>query len=416
MARKHRNSRIRGNRRADPGRPRKRSRAVVLGIAAVLVLGGIIVALAAFLPPRPLRIGISGLDPRTADALSRVFTDRALQEGFPLETRILESDPDDPSGISDDLDALVLLPSMANHPALAQLAPLPLESTGLIHSPTLTRPFHVRGKNRALPLVIAPVQQIRHPGMPAAPVRLSSLLASASPDRPFLLAGGDDTALLDAVGMLVLELGGFGEYRDICASIAEWPRPAFDDPDLLRESLGPAFRESLARLSSAGSSGRLRQGWLGHQENDMDIFVPDTSWSAGILDMVTSRILSPEAREAMETSPMVLRGIREVPEAALPVLTARLPGLGMLPGCRQPENFTRLATWLRSPDGQEAMGSATRLAPTLLAQKAQDIQSRAARDAASAAWIIQGLSRDAVSTVTDRHALAEAVRELLRRP
>jgi ABC-type glycerol-3-phosphate transport system substrate-binding protein len=392
---------------AMPGAPRRRAWLALAAAAAILAGAAAAALLAA--RQRPLGVGFYDVDGPLRAALSRTVDSWAQASGTKTRYSTLDSLDASLRGI----DAVFLYPSGASAATAGNFAGLAPALTDRV-SLTLRRAAEAGGRYWCLP-ILADTAELdwRKDAFAASPApgsfSIGALAAAAraakgKADAPLVLSGGDDSALLDAAGLLVLEKGGIGAYGRLAAASRSMEAPGAIAADLG----GFDLRSALEPLAALRNERLLHPNWLDFKRADSRTFQAERLAALSLQSLSARRSVPYDALASWGSSVLLAGG-----GSGQPVVVASTPSIARPASSRAAKSFESLAEYLSSPKGQDALQAATGLAPASASARAADVQASEARFAASGSVVVQGLSRDGFGSDRARAGFAAELRRYL---
>jgi ABC-type glycerol-3-phosphate transport system substrate-binding protein len=392
---------------AMPGGPRRRAWIALVAVAAILAAAAAVLLATR---ERPLSVGFYDVDDALRAGLSKTIDAWAKGAGAEAGYRTLESLE---AASLRGVDAVFLYPSGANASAAGGFASLAPASTDRV-SPPLRRVAEAGGRYWCLPLLADTVElDWRKDAFAASPAQgrfgVGALAAAAKAakgrgEAPLVLSGGDDSALLDAAGLMVLGKGGTAAYERLAEASRSMEAPAAIAADLG----GFDLRTAIEPLAALRNDRLLHPNWLDFKRADSRTFQTE-GLAALSLQSLSARRSVPYDALAGWGSSVILAGA----PSGQPIVIASTPSVARPASSRSAKAFERLVGYLSSPEGQDALQAATGLAPASASARAADVQASEARFAASGSAVVQGLSRDGFGTSQARAGFAAELRRYL---
>jgi ABC-type glycerol-3-phosphate transport system substrate-binding protein len=359
---------------------------------------------------RPLGVGFFDVDSALQGALSKTVDSWAKASGARARCSSLASlDAASLRGT----DAVFLYPTGANAPAAESFAGLAPGLTDRVSLP-LRRVAEAGGRYWCLPLLADTVElDWRKDVFAASPAQgrfgVGALVAAAraakgKAETPLVMGGGDDSALLDAVGFFALGKGGAEAYGRLASASRSMQPAAVIAVDLG----GFDLRSVLEPLAALRNDRLLHPNWLDFKSVDARTFQAE-GLAALSLQSLSARRSVPHDALAIWGSSVLLAG----GGSGQPVVVAATLSIARPASSRAAKAFERLVEYLSSPEGQDALQAATGLAPASASARAADVQASEARFAASGSAVVQGLSRDGFGNSQARAGFAAEIRRYL---
>ncbi len=395
------------------------------GIAvAALVVALLALAITGRLPLKP-RVALIGLDENELAAVRMLLgPDVSIEEyagGLPLRGSQAKADLSvyRSAAIPEILDAswLVLPDAIANRtvPSLRQAQMAGERTTGM---PILLDHFELAWNRNRLGMIgqRAPtdLEELESTLKRWTALKTGSKDPSEAATYALVLAGGDDETLLLFISALVASEGGLYGYRALAKawqSSANLSDSLAVTVDIDSSGKASSFGEVLSRLKTWIKAGYLHPEWYNFKPSELNAFVRNKRAFFCAMLLSQHRSIDYDALTGYDSGmfPTKASGANRVLVA--PLTMAAISSKSS----RQAKALAALERLTDAKRGKEAAARSGR-ATSLAAAVAPDIQAADALAwAAGSPYVASGLFRDAFSLPQDAKAMAQAIRDWLRR-
>jgi len=401
----------RAKRAEGRGGAREAPRAIFVALAALAAVGAIALVVALAIP-QSLTVGFYDVDSKLETKMKGVIDAWARGAGVKVAYRGSSVEALEPKSLR-RIDALILYPSIINEEKAELFATLPDDLAGTV-APSLRDSIAAAGRSWALPLLIdtrelAWRSDLLPAGSASARTGLGGLdaIGGRMPKKapPLAAAGGIDVELIDIAGLFVVDRGGLEAYETLARRAREGGSDAALDADLG----GFSLRDALAPLFQLQERERIHPNWLELEEADLVGVVEARLAGLSLQTLSLHRAIRRDELASWDSAAISRRS-----DGGLPVVTSSVVSIARLKASRAGRAIGQLCGYLMSAEGQRALQLATGLAPSAASTPAIDVQASGSRVAASAANVVQGLSRDGFSSTEERGEFAAALRACLR--